>query len=615
MDKEWNKKLMWAGPVTVLTFVVILTIMYGLVGSEGSIGLETIEAPERPEVFAAAQIQTVPDNRIDMQMRGGQIEQQGQIVHHGTVPTGIGGNQMQLIHQPTSFPSGIGGNQMQLINKPTFSTGIGGNQMQLINKPTFSTGIGNGQIKLVNTPTYSTGIGNGQIRLINQNRPGGPYLGLSLGEVNGVVAKELKLPKGTGVYVNGVVNASPAQKAGIKKGDIILKCGHKATGNPEMVAQILAKKKAGDVVKLVVNRNGKKRSYHAKLENAPMGLNVGAIQNPIWMGADIQDIDAVMKIQFNLPDNRGVIVSHVAQNSPAQAAGLHTGDVIRRVDATRIRDVKQLQDLVLGSQPGQKLQLTVYRNGRNGNLNLVVGQRSPTASPRAPFLGPADVAIEGTWIGMDVTELSAGDVSALGLAAGTRGILVNDVESPPATMVGFQTGDVIVAVNGHATYDMKRFKAATQQQSGAVVDTIRGNKHLFMSVPPPGFTAQGTQINTGINNKMRQVAMARPAGGKLGVLAAAPELSANVSGSRNNASVMVLVDLNSDAYATVGIQDPNLLTEAVHRYGITSVVCSDMSHDAAAQLTSRGVHVYPGVSGSVWDAIRLYEGNQLTPMR
>ena len=136
-----------------------------------------------------------------------------------------------------------------------------------------------------------------------------------------------------------------------------------------------------------------------------------------------------------------------------------------------------------------------------------------------------------------------------------------------------------------------------------------------MSVPPPGFTAQGTQINTGINNKMRQVAMARPAGGKLGVLASAPDLNANVSGTMNNAPVMVLVDLSNNAYATVGIQDLNLLAEAVHQYGITRVVCSDISHDAAVHLASRGVQVYPGVSGSVWDAIRLYEGNQLTPMR
>ena len=561
MNREWNKRLLWAGPITVLTFVVILAIMYGLVGSEGSLGIETRERPERPEATPAALTQPQLDNMAAALK--GQPEQGGRLVHQGQFPAGIG----------------------------------------------------QGQIQLINNPTFPAGIGNGQIQLINQNRTGGPYLGLSLGEVNGDVTQALKLPKGTGIYVNGVVNMSPAQKAGIKTGDVILKCDHKAVNNPEMVARILATKKAGDVIKLVVNRNGTKKSFHVKLENAPMGLPVGAIENPAWMGADIQDIDAVMKIRFNLPDNQGVIVSYVAKNSPAEAAGLQTGDVIRRFGASRIRDVKQLQDLILGSQPGQKVQLIILRDGQQGTLDLTVGQKSANPNPNVPFLGPADVAIEGSWIGMDVLELSPGGPADLGLPKGTRGILVEDVESPPATMVGFQTNDVIVAINGQPTPDMKAFEAATQQQSGAMVGVLRGDKHLFISVPPPGFTAQGTQINTGLNNKTRQVAMTRPVNGRLGILAAGPDLNACVAGNINGQPYLILVDLGNNAFAAVDPNSLNPLAEAVQQYGITGLVCSDISRDTALRLASQGVMVYPGVIGSVWDAIGLYEANQLVSMR
>ncbi len=305
-----NRNVIWLGPITVLCFVVILAVMYGWVGSVDSVGLET---RERPETLQANLLQPQtggqPDNQADA--RKGQPEAAGRLVHQGRFPAGIGSGQIQLI-----------------------------------NNPAFSAGIGNGQIQLINNPTFSAGIGNGQIQLINQNQPGGPYLGLQMSELDKIVAGDLNIPAGTGVYVNGVVAASPAQKAGLKKGDVVLKCAHKAVNTPEAMGRLLQNKKAGDVVKLLVNRNGKKKSFQVKLENAPLGLNAGAVQNPVWMGADIQDIDAVMKIRFNLPDQRGVIVSHVAKGSPALAAGLKTGDVVRRFGNVRIRDVKQMQSLI-----------------------------------------------------------------------------------------------------------------------------------------------------------------------------------------------------------------------------------------------------------------------------
>ena len=572
-----KKSMIWLGPITVLAFVVVLTVMYGWVGSINSVGHERRETPEAKS--ANLQVQAQPDNLVDK--RVGQQAQEGQLVHHGRFPAGLGNGQIQLIHTQT-FPAGIGNNQIQLIHQST---------------------------------SFPSGIGNGQVQLINQNQPGRPFLGLNLSAVNKLVAKELKLPAGAGVYVNKVVSMAPGQKAGLKAGDVILKCAHKTVNSPELVGQILADKKAGDVIKVVVNRNGRKKSFHVKLENAPMGLDVGAIQNPTWMGADIQDIDVVMKIQFNLPDNRGVIVSHVAQNSPAQAARLMTGDVIRRFGGTRVTDVKHLQSLILNSQPGQQVRLTILRNGQHLALDMIPGQKAPGTTQNIAFVPPADMVIEGSWIGMDVTELSANDASALGLAAGTRGILVNDVEGPPATVVGFQTGDVIVAVNGHPTPDMKQFVAASKKQSGAVVDVIRGNKHLFMSVPPPGFTQQGTQLNTGLNNKFRQVAMAGPVRGRLGIFASGPDLNSAVAGNTQNLPYLILVDLNNNSYAVMDPNSMNSLSEVVGLYNITNLVCSDISPQTAAALASRGVVIYSGVVGTAGDAIGLYQSNRLISMK
>jgi len=572
---QLDKGLLWLGPVSVLAFVVLLTMMYGWVGD---VVPTTGEAPETPEVNLAAQVQ-VPLPTTVQQTTGG-----------------------QLVNGGIQFPAGIGSGQIQLINNPTFPAGIGNGQIQLINNPTFSAGIGNGQ--------------NGQIQLINQAMQGqGPYVGLSFTDLTVAVAKELKMETGSELYVKAVVAGSPAETAGIKMGDVLLECDHQKVSMQDQVGAILKTKKAGDVIKLIVNRGGRTQSFHVKLQNAPNGLvQAAAIQNPNWMGADIQDIDAVMKLQFNLPDKTGVIVSHITPQSPAQTAGIKSGDVISRFGGTRIRDVKQLQSLILGAQPGSQVQLTVFRGGQYLTLPLVLGQQAPVA-PKVPFLGPADVAIEGAWIGMDVSELSPNDVKSLGLPAGTTGVLVADVEGPPASMVGFQVNDVITAVNGSQTPDMKSFATATQKQTGAVVDVVRGEKHLFVSVPPPGFTQQGTKINTALDNKFKQVAASMPINGYLAILTVGPDMNAAIAPNMANAPYLVIVDVPNDSYAVTNPVNQMTIAESARQYNIRALICGNIPGQTAQSLSAAGVVIYSGVVGTAMDAVGLYQSNSLMAMQ
>jgi predicted Fe-Mo cluster-binding NifX family protein len=162
---------------------------------------------------------------------------------------------------------------------------------------------------------------------------------------------------------------------------------------------------------------------------------------------------------------------------------------------------------------------------------------------------------------------------------------------------------------------MKQFVAASKKQSGAVVDVIRGNKHLFMSVPPPGFTQQGTQLNTGLNNKFRQVAMAGPVRGRLGIFASGPDLNSAVAGNTQNLPYLILVDLNNNSYAVMDPNSMNSLSEVVGLYNITNLVCSDISPQTAGALASRGVVIYSGVVGTAGDAIGLYQSNRLISMK
>ncbi len=587
-----NKGLMILAPVSVVIFVAILAVMYGWVGSVCPVTEEGFIPPESNTVAANTPL---PDEPV--------------------FPMGLGDNTMQLINDPV-IPTGIGNNTMQLVNDPAVPMGIGNNTMQLVNDPAISMGLGNNTMQLVNDPAIPLGIGNSQIQLAAKRLPPSPYLGVELSEVPEAISASLKLPPETGALIRQVLVGSPCDTAGLKTGDIIVSIKKKPVTGRESVGVLIRPMKVGSVVKMLVNRNGRKKSFHVTLGEKPGNTRfIAAVTaKKIWVGADLQDVDAVMKQQFGLPDNRGVIVSHISKNSPAEKAGLRTGDVIRRFGGTRIRDLKQLHKKILGLSPGEKVQLTVFRNGDNTALRLKMGEVTPKKE-KVPFLGPADIAIEGTWIGMDVGELSANGAADMGLPPGTRGILVNDVESPPATMVGFQTGDVIVGVNGLTTPDMKHFEDATKMQTQAVVDVIRGNKHMFISVPRSGYTVQGTRINTGMNRSMKQVAQITPASGKLGILSQGSQLTSPVAGNLTMVPYIILVNLDTNSFSVIEPERAANLTAIVDQYGIDQVVCGNLSRYQVSALKAKGVSIYSGVVGNVNNAISLYESGHLVSMR
>ncbi|MGA2734479.1 MAG: PDZ domain-containing protein [Syntrophobacteraceae bacterium] len=570
--------MLWLAPITVLGFVIILALMYGWVGEMSTIGSEM----ERPDLEAKLAAQYAA-----------QAQQGGNLAHH------LG----------PKFPAGIGNQQIQLAGQPGAPVNPPG-QLAAQEGLQFPAGIGNQPIQLIDK-AFSAGIGGGQIQLINQN----VYLGLNLSELTPDVAGQLNIPSGSGLYVSSVVPASPAEKAGLKTGDVLIECEGTPVSTIDAAARIIGQKKVGQSIRLVVKRNGATKSLLARMGNVPLGLNVGGLRNAAWIGADVQSIDAVMKIRFNLPDRNGVIVTQIAPGSPAAACGLQVGDVIRRIGETRIRDVEQLESLVQKNRPGQKLSLTILRNTQQQVVSLTLGQKSADPNMTVAMLPPGDVAIEGSWIGMDVTELSAADAKDMGLQAGTKGILVSDVEGPPATVAGFQVGDVMIGINGTPTPDMKQFVAATQRQAGAVVDVIRGNRHIFISVPPPGFTAQGTELNTGINKKLRQVALENPVSGRFAIAAAGPGLNSPVAADAAGASYILMVDPGNNTFAVLNGTNSSQLPDVLGQNGVGSLICGNIDPGLAKMLSCAGICVYSGVVGSAADAVSLYQTSSLVAMK
>jgi serine protease Do len=537
-------------------------------------------------------------------------------------------SQPAIIGDTLQFPSGLGNGQLQLIAgqgmQPGQTAGWFTTQPATVPPATdtrFPSGLGNGQIQLIAGqgmqpgqtmqpvhhlgPQFPSGLGNQPIQLVAGS---GPYLGLTLSRVDPGTAQRMKLADNEGAYVTMVVPDSPGEKAGIQVGDVLLRLDNKRLKGPDDVGRILAGKKAGNRVKARYQRDVATQTVHITLENAPLGLNIGTVQNTVWMGVDVQDIDAIMRVQFNLPESQGVVVSHVAPGSPAALAGLVTGDLIHRVGQTRIRDVRQFASTVHKAKPGDVLRMSAVRGGTPFDVQVTMGRR-PVEPPAIATLPPADIVVEGAWIGMDVGDLKPTDIKDLNLPASTRGVLVIDVEGPPATTVGFEAGDVIVAINNMPTPDLNSFIAASRRQDGAVVETLRGGRHLFLSVPPPGFSQQGNPMNLGIDKKFRQVAATRPS--ILAVLARDKDIRANVA-SENDSQAVVLVDTANQQYALVELRagSPSL-PEIMRQHNAASLVAGSVSPQTATELSRQGMALHAGVVGAVLDAAAMYQNQGL----
>jgi Do/DeqQ family serine protease len=174
-----------------------------------------------------------------------------------------------------------------------------------------------------------------------------------------------------------------------------------------------------------------------------------------WLGVSIQQVTNDLASSFGLKSAQGALVSEVIAGSPAAKAGIRQGDVIVRFAGKSVRDVQQLQRMVAETPVGAKVDVTVFRAGKEMNISLVVASQE---SAEALQQRPEDVT-PSVWLGLTVEDLPP-QIRARGIG----GVIVTDVEEgSEAADAGFQSGDVIVAVNRKRISDLSGYLSALKE--------------------------------------------------------------------------------------------------------------------------------------------------------
>jgi serine protease Do len=157
-----------------------------------------------------------------------------------------------------------------------------------------------------------------------------------------------------------------------------------------------------------------------------------------YLGVYLDEISKKIMESLNYQYNRGAYILEVEKGSPADKAELLDGDIIIEVDNEKVEDVEHLQYLIASRKPGEKVKITIWRNGKERDVNVILGER-----PDLQQLGLNDGV---DWLGMSLLP-SDSEESRRYWDEGSSGVFVSEVKTDsPAGRAGIPEKSLIIGI-------------------------------------------------------------------------------------------------------------------------------------------------------------------------
>jgi serine protease Do len=176
------------------------------------------------------------------------------------------------------------------------------------------------------------------------------------------------------------------------------------------------------------------------------------------LGIIIQELSKDLADSFNLKSTKGILVADVLSDSPAEKAGLKTGDIILKLDGDEVTDVGSFRNKIAMMAPGTNVKLLIMRDAKQKEINVEIGELSEIRVQ----IGASDISRK---LGLQVQDLTEETAKLYGVAMG-KGIIVTSVAAySPAYMKGIKPGVVILSVNRKPVGSVLEFNKVLKQAS------------------------------------------------------------------------------------------------------------------------------------------------------
>ncbi len=240
-----------------------------------------------------------------------------------------------------------------------------------------------GEVVGINTAIVAQGQGIGFAIPVNMVKPLIPqletkgkvtrgFLGVTIQPITPALAKSLNLPDQKGALVADVNSDTPAAKAGIKRGDVIVAYNGQIVPDSQSLPAMVAATPVGREATVTVKRSGETLQLPVKIGELPAQMadkaNPGGPVQPTrekW-GLQLRDLNPEIAAQLHLKSDQGVVVVGVQPNSRAAESGVQRGDVILEVNRQAISSVQDMLAKINGATDKDQLLLLVQR--QNGKI-------------------------------------------------------------------------------------------------------------------------------------------------------------------------------------------------------------------------------------------------------
>jgi serine protease Do len=212
--------------------------------------------------------------------------------------------------------------------------------------------------------------------LVKQGKVVRGWLGVVIQNIDETMAQALGLDKTRGVVISETTKGGPAEKAGLKRSDVILEFEGKKVGDTVSLRNMVVETKPGTRVEVTILRDGKEKSVTLELGELPVEEVATAETREKAVsdiGIEVETLTPSVASKLGYEGEEGVVVTRVKAGSPAETAGIAEGDLIKEVNKEKVKSASEYERALATSKPGEAALFLIRRE----NATLFVALRVP----------------------------------------------------------------------------------------------------------------------------------------------------------------------------------------------------------------------------------------------
>jgi len=189
------------------------------------------------------------------------------------------------------------------------------------------------------------------------------WLGVYIQPITDELKTQFNLATKAGALISDVIEGSPAEKAGIKRGDIISTFNGKVIDSFKALRSLVGQTEVGAKIEVELQRKNKKRKLTVTIAALPQDDQTAIKPTREKLGLTVENIDRATKEKYGLNSREGIVITGIIPGSPAYQSGLQQGDVILEMNYQPIKSTKSFYKAIRSASSGSKVLLIIRRQG------------------------------------------------------------------------------------------------------------------------------------------------------------------------------------------------------------------------------------------------------------